>query len=149
MTIDQIGIVAAIITAIVAVADSRRQALNALSEQRERFAKIEVKVDTLWAFLLRRAEVEASTQRLADRNSPLTVRPESLQLFESLAPSLRGYYKESGQTLSTFDLALEIEKRFGRQITDSICVPNGLAFGACLLIAVAVATGNPVVNLEV
>ncbi len=148
MTFDEIGIVVAIVTAILAVAENRRHSLSAAAEQRERFAKLEVKVDTLWGFLLRRAEVEATTVRLADKNSPLEVRPESLELFRNLAPALRNYYTTEGFGLTAPELALNIEEKFGREITDTISKPNDLTFGACLIVAVAVASGDNVVDLS-
>lgn len=147
LTAEQIGIAAAFASSVVAIADSRRQAFNATAEHRERFAKLEVKVDTLWTFLLRRAEVEATTSRLADRNSPLQALDSGIALFAALAPQLQSFYRTEGTGLSNADLALQIEQRFGRQITDTICTPNSLTFGGCLIVAVAVATGNPVVEL--
>lgn len=147
VTVEQVGIIAACVASVAAVIDGRRQAFNSISEQRERFAKLEVKVDTLWTFLLRRAEVEATTARLADRNSPLTALESSLVMFKHLAPALREFYKTQCVGLSNVDLALRLEQRFGREITDTICTPNGFTVGGCLIIAVAVATGNPVVEL--
>lgn len=147
LTIEQIGILAAISSSILAIADSRRTANNTIAEHRERFAKLEVKVDTLWAFLLRRAEVEATTSRLADRNSPLQVRDSALALFAPIAPQLKAFHRSAGDGLSNADLALQIEHRFGRQITDTVCTPNGFTFGACLIVAIAVATSNSVVEV--
>jgi hypothetical protein len=41
------------------------------------------------------------------------------------------------QNITDTELALEIERRFGDQLVQKVCIPHGLFMGACLLIAIS------------
>lgn len=115
-----------------------------------KLGKLETKVETLWSFMMRRAQAETVFKGYADKMSPLTVKPEALKLMEPLAPKLRAFYNKlkAAKTIPTDrELFLMIEERFGEEILDQVCIPNGLMFGACMPIAIAVAKGNNIVCL--
>ena len=114
-------------------------AVDRLEKFEDRINSIEQRIETLWDFQLRRASVEALSSGIAVRNSPIKVTPEAKEWMQSLAAELRAFYRKMGRTLSTSQLAEEIERRFGKEIVDKVCIPHGLFQGACLLIAMEVA----------
>lgn len=98
-----------------------------------------VKIETLWHFLLRRAEGEAIEKGIAVKNSPLTITPEAKAWMAELAEQLRKFYERLGYRLTETEMAHEIERRFGREISERVCIPNGISQGSCILIAMEVA----------
>lgn len=135
MTTELAGVLIAIIVAVIGWAETRMS-------MRERFAKLEVKVDTMWDFQLRRAEVEAINKGMASRNSPLLINPEAMKIFNGMTEELRSFYDGFGRKLTDAELALEIEKHFGARIAMEVCLPYKMTNGECLVIAVAVAKGE-------
>lgn len=99
---------------------------------------IEVKVNTMWHFLMRRGEAEAVHKGWATMNSPIVVNQDAKELLAPMAEELRAFY-EKNQKVTDFELALAIEKQFGERLAKEICIPNGFSLGACLVIAVSVA----------
>ncbi len=74
----------------------------------------------------------------ASHNGPILVTDEAKRWLGDLLPPLREFYATLGrQHITDTELALEIEKRFGDQIVQKVCIPHGLFMGACLLIAIA------------
>lgn len=103
---------------------------------------------TLWDFQLRRGALEAIGNGVATKNSPLTVREEYLTVSEELGVPLREFYSRIGRpAMTNAELAFQIERHFGSQIVDKVCIPHGLSYGACLIIAIAVAKGDPVIDV--
>ena len=107
-----------------------------------RFAKLELKIDTLWDFQLRRGRVEAVRQGLATKNSPVTVTEEAKSRIKDLVEPLRAIFINLGDDPKDRDLAIAIEKYFGDELVDKICIPLKVSQGACLIIAMAVAKGE-------
>jgi len=108
-----------------------------------RLAKIELKVDTMWDFLIRRAKGEAVMAGVATMNSPMKMDPDAVEklvpktLKEKLiaaAPQL--------QKLPEREMAIELERRFGEEILSDICLKHNLHMGACLLLCIAVVRGD-------
>ena len=106
---------------------------------------MEVKIDTVWKFLMKRALSEALVQGVATRNSPVRVTDEAKRWMRDLLPAIREFYATLGrQNITDEELALEIEGRFGDLILHEVCIPHGLYMGACLLIAIqAVKEASP------
>jgi hypothetical protein len=103
---------------------------------------------TLWDFQLRRGALEAIGNGVATKNSPLTVREEYLAVSKELGEPLREFYRKLGRpAMTNAELAFQIERHFGSRIVDNVCVPLGLSYGACLIIASAIAKGNAVVDV--
>lgn len=107
-----------------------------------RLAKIELKVDTMWDFLMRRAQSEAVQKGLATMNSPMMVKDDALSIMAPLAVRLRGFYESMLVKPDDTHLALLIEAEMGDDILRDICIPHGLLMGACLPLAVAVAKSS-------
>ncbi len=98
--------------------------------------RLELKVDTLWEFMMRRARSEAIKEGVAKRNSPIEVTQEAKNWMRPLIVPIREFYAKLGRHLSEAQLAYEIERQFGDRIVEEVCIPHGLSMGACLLIAI-------------
>ncbi len=107
-----------------------------------KMGQIEVKVDTMWSFLMRRAESEIINHGLGVKNSPIVINDDAKHWVDSLSDELHKLYQQMGSDVTDEKLALEIEKRFGEKILKDVCIPHGLYAGACLLIALEVAKEN-------
>jgi hypothetical protein len=102
---------------------------------------IELKVDTMWQFAMRRAMSEAVSTGLGQMNSPLKFTAEAYNRLEPMRADLVTF----GKTLSSKTDAqamLDIEKRFGKQLLEVVSVPCDLSYGACLLLALSAAKGG-------
>ncbi len=104
-----------------------------------RMAKLELKVETIWDFLVRRAFSEAVEKGVAKMNSPVSITPEARNMMGEMIPILQYYYKQEGYKLSDGELMLDIERRFGDDLLRLVCLPNKLDAGACLIMALMVA----------
>jgi len=103
---------------------------------------------TLWDFQLRRGAIEAVGSGIATRNSPLRVRDEFLKHAGSLVEPLQDFYRKLGRPdISPSELAFQIELHFGDQILEKICLPEGVSQGACMIVAIAIARDDPVVDV--
>ena len=107
------------------------------------------KADVMWEFQIRRAQVELLQRGIGAMNSPINISPEARQWLADLADALRDFYNRLGRHLTDADLMMEIERRFGQEIMEKVCVPHGLFQGACLLIAMAVAREGVDARLDV
>ena len=109
-----------------------------------KLTSLQVKVDTIWGFLMKRALSEALVQGVATRNSPVRVNDEAKKWMSDLIPPIRDFYAKLGRrNITDAELAMEIERRFGDRILHEVCIPRGLYMGACLLIAVQAAKEVP------
>jgi hypothetical protein len=98
---------------------------------------LEVKVEKIWSFLMRRAVSEALVQGVATRNSAIRLTDGAKRRMSDLIPPNKGFYGKLGhRNITDAELALEIERRFGDRILNEVCIPHGLYMGACLLIAI-------------
>ena len=107
-----------------------------------KLAALEVKVDTIWDFIIRRAMSEAVFKGIGVINSPLKITPAAYKMMTYFEPELRTFYQQHGQGLQDRQFLFEIERRFGERLVKDVCIPNGLLMGACLLIALSVAKGE-------
>jgi len=107
-----------------------------------KITRLEVKVNTLWTFLMRRALLEGSNKGHLIWESPARVNldPKIILYFGSMVDELRAFYKTIRHgKLSDLDLCMLIEQQWGARIIKKVCAPLGLQEGSCLLIALAVA----------
>lgn len=111
-----------------------------------KFARLQLQVDTLWSFLVRRGQAEAVRTGIATLNSPIVMGEEAKGWMVHMAPELRELRIKLGTKINDEQLAFEIEKVFGERILKEVCIPHGLMLGACLQIAVAVAKEEPPVG---
>jgi hypothetical protein len=71
-----------------------------------RVPAVEVKVDTLWLFQLRRGEAEIVARGLGTQHSPLLVGAEARRWLDPIAADLRAWYRAGHQGLALSDLPL-------------------------------------------
>jgi len=112
-----------------------------------KIAKLEVKVDTLWDFQMRRAFSEAVSTGVATMNSPLQITEKAKHKLDPMKVELQQFWEEN-KTLPGIDIIMKLESKFGDQILKELCIPLGLSHGSCLLIALAVAKGVDTINLD-
>lgn len=112
-----------------------------------RLAKLEVKVDTMWQFQLRRATARLVTSGEGTLNSPIKLNVDVKQLLGSLATDIRNYYIGLGKQMSDLQLSLLIENKFGKRIVKEFCIPKNLDQGECLIYAVAAAKDTDTVDI--
>ncbi len=92
---------------------------------------LDVKVETIWSFLMKRALSEAIVQGVATHNSPVRVTDEAKRWMSDLIPPIRDFYAKLGRrNITDAELAMEIERRFGDRILNEVCLPHGLYMGA-------------------
>lgn len=130
------------IAAGVAMLTAIGSTLYLLFQMSTKYAKLELKVDTMWEFLMRRGKAEAVRSGMAQLNSPIVFNAESMTWMDPFKPELQRFYaaflKENPKP-TDMQLSFEIEKTFGDRILKEICIPKGIMLGACLQLAIAVA----------
>jgi hypothetical protein len=103
-----------------------------------KITRLEVKVDTMWLFLIKRSIVEGVETGFLRSNSPVRLEPHSVKPFIHLAGELKAFASKQ-RSLKEPELMLAIEREFGSRLIHEVCIPNRLTFGLCLLLATAVA----------
>lgn len=96
---------------------------------------IELKVETLWAFLFRRGVIEGLQKGWIQENSPMELTDKALEAMAPMTLEIRTWYKQAGVQLSDLDLLLHIEHVFGNKMSNEICKPNLISNGVCLVAA--------------
>src|SRR5215469_17081404 len=96
--------------------------------------KLQMQVETMWAFQLRRGLNEVEKKGLGKMNSPMRLTEQACKLMEPMLPDLKKFYEEiNGNRLGTVDLAVAIEHKFGDRISQEICNKAHISDGACLV----------------
>ncbi len=106
-----------------------------------RVGALELKVDTMWGFQMRRSMSEVITSGIAQMNSPLKFSEEAVARLEPIKDDLLAWYTKQPQGLGDATLMLKIEQSFGDILLKLICIPCGLSYGACLILALFMAKG--------
>lgn len=109
-----------------------------------RNGKTELKVDTMWGFLIRRMKMEALQDGAGTYNSPFEITEDSLKPFQHLRGKLSAIYCKSKNKTSEIGLMSEIESSLHADLED-ICVAHKFHPGRCLLACVELAK-RPYVN---
>ncbi|MFY9739135.1 MAG: hypothetical protein WAK11_08770, partial [Candidatus Cybelea sp.] len=108
-----------------------------------RMAKLEVKVETMWAFQMRRGAAEAVSNQIATINSPLSFRADALEALSPMKERLTLFAQEHNG-ISEVEFFWMLERAFGDELVKRFCIPFNVSQGACLLAAMQVATNAPV-----
>ena len=114
-----------------------------------RLGALELKVDTMWGFQMRRSLSEVVSTGIGTINSPLTFAPNVLEKLNPIRDALIAWYSTFPENQSDANTLLGIERHFGDQLLELVCYPCGLSYGACLLVALAIAKGSNSVDLRV
>lgn len=109
----------------------------------------------LWKFQIRRALLEVIDKNigtLIKHNSygvsTVSFSKEYLSHYDLLKKDLQDLWKLIGNKLSDLEMLEEIEKLFGDQILNDVCLPCRTLQGACLLGALAVAQDKESINID-
>lgn len=102
-------------------------------------AQIQLKVDTLWSYQIRRGTAE--TIHYGDRslNSHLVVNDDVKKFFDPIVERIQSFYRHRGRRLDPTDLAVAIEITFGDDILEKVCIPHGISMDVALVVAMEVA----------
>jgi hypothetical protein len=99
-----------------------------------RMGKLAFQVETLWEFHVRRAYVEAVGKGWASVNSPIHITAAGFEAaLPFLAKFLPFYLGMVKRHLSEPEMFFELEKHFGDEIMERICIPAQVSQGACLI----------------
>lgn len=129
--IEAINIVMAFVVSVITVATPVAVLLM-------KHSKIEVKVDTIWDYIMRRAIAAGLETNNLTMNSPVMATPGLEAMLEPMKEDLWQYYKAGAYKLSTRELFIALEKDFGDRFMKEICIPNGITQGVCTLAAIDV-----------
>jgi hypothetical protein len=136
-------------TILVAFVQIRRGDADKREVEIAKMARIEDRVETLWNFHIRRGMVEAVHKGVADMNSPIEMRDDSLKVVEGLREDLLDWYEKLGRPdITNRDLFIEIEKHFGDRLLFEVCKPYGFKEGTCILLCIAVIRGNNKIEFD-
>ncbi len=125
-----------------------RTAEGLLDTARGDIVRLTVKVDTMWAFQMRRAVSEAVSKGIADMNSPLTFHTDILHHLDPIAPELRDW-GDKHKHLNQGDFLVGLEAYFGADLLTRFSIPLGVSHGACLLAAMQKALNVPQLDLTI
>lgn len=133
MSLSEIGIIVSLLQGAVSL-------LGLVYALGVKFTRLEVKVDTMWDFQMRRAVTEGVRKGVIKMNSPISITDKARASMENLTSDLRQFYSTFyGRSIPERDLWVAIEREYGDRILREVCIPNGLDHGACIIIALAVA----------
>ena len=98
--------------------------------------QLDTKVDTLWAFQMRRAQSEMVKIGWGEAHSPVHINATGLAAVAPFLDMFLPFYAgllASDPNISEQDMFVAFEQKFGDYILQKICIPNGLTSGSCLL----------------
>jgi hypothetical protein len=130
-----------LILAVVSLATSMLAFAKVFFDITKTIVALQVKVDTMWNFTLRRGISEVVINDLGKVNSPIVFTEKAVEVIAPLAQKLRDFYDKL-KPIDDNELFIRIEQEFGQLLLYEICIPHALHLGACLVIAVEAAKGN-------
>lgn len=98
--------------------------------------QLELKINTVWDFLMRRGQVELVNKGWGTKRSPVKL---ALTIFESIVPLIDDivkFYiqiKKDKPAITDRDLFIAIEHNFGDRLVERICIPMNVQLGACVI----------------
>lgn len=106
-----------------------------------RFSAMEVKLNIIWDFLIKRALSEALSKGIVTMNSPPVLASTAPHdWFGPIKDALHAWWKETGQKIGDDAKAtFAIQAKWGQWIYDNVCLPQKLTSGECLWAALLVA----------
>ena len=117
-----------------------------------KFGALQLKVDTMWAFQMRRAMSEVVEKGIGTINSPLIFSKEARGALEPIKAALIDFYDNKvteDEKLNDSLFLLAVERVFGKELLELVCVPCRLTHGACLLLAMAVAKQSDALEITI
>jgi hypothetical protein len=115
-----------------------------------RVVKMEIRVNLLWDFLMRRAISEAIDKGFATINSPIKIQPHGVNIFsEEWRNKLKGAFLNH-KKMTDKELFAAIDAKFGTELLKEICITQKpvLSNGECIIIAMAIIRGNDLITVD-
>src|SRR5271166_3409193 len=105
-----------------------------------RLTRIELKVETMWDFLFKRALSETVAKNLASINSPFRITSEGRKNFTGIENELKEFYLINKNLFDRNDkrMFIELQNKFGNRILNEIAIPNKMIYSDCMLIAMEI-----------
>ena len=110
---------------------------------------LQVKVDTMWQFQIRRGVSEVVHQGAGTMNSPLEIFEKYRSALDPIKGELVRFWKDRGHSVNDCDAMLEIERLFGAQLFEKVCIPCGMSHAGCLIVALSVASERTSFNINI
>jgi hypothetical protein len=120
-----------------AVAQSRIKAREA-----ERFARLELKVETLWQIKMQGGIAGAVEAKGGVVNSPMLITETGLEIMKPVLADLIAWYKMGKEKLSNSDLELHIAKDWSERLFNEIALQRGIK-DCMVLVAMAYSILRP------
>lgn len=147
MIMEQIGLVFSIVTGLVSLGSvlylsgvkiaTLTSEVGKMKGLDTSVARIEVKVDTMWEFMIRRSKVELIRSGLGEMGSDVKLTESGFEAILPYLPTFLDFYRElSNGELAQNEMYMEFGRRFGDLIMAQIAVPLGLTIGQCVIAAV-------------
>lgn len=98
--------------------------------------QLELKVNTVWDFLMRRGQVELVEKGWGTRHSPVQLNVEAFESILPLIDDIVRFYvqlKKRKPQITERDMFIAIESKFGEQLVERICIPMNVQLGACVI----------------
>ena len=119
--------------------DRLEEGLKDISRAVSLIPAMNVKIDTMWNFQVRRAMSEVQDSGIGTTNSPLMFSEDAKRALDPIKDELIKFNETELQGVDDADALLAIERQFGERLYELVCKPCQLSHGACLLLACAVA----------
>lgn len=102
-----------------------------------KYARIELKTNTMWDFIMAGAKVEARLQGVIQAHSPLRLRRDVAAQFGELGRQIKKWYVENSlKRKSDSELSLLLVTVFGDALVEQVCLPLGLNMAIALMAAI-------------
>jgi hypothetical protein len=108
-----------------------------------RLGRYELKVDTLWKYVVEAALVDSRQKGVLVSNSPVRVSAAVNGHFGSLGGKLKEYYKRNNlSNLSDNEIVWHLYLAFDQELIDKVCLPHDLNMGQALIAALHICKGE-------
>src|SRR5881394_276394 len=127
MTLDT-GVVVTVVSLLVTIGAGFARIMYQMGQ-------MQLKVNTVWDFLMRRGQVELVNSGWGTKQSPFKL---TATIFESILPLISDIvhfyaeFKKNKPDAPERDLFIAIENKFGEVLVERICIPMKVQLGACV-----------------
>ena len=100
-----------------------------------RFGRLSMQVETMWDFIMQRAQVEIVNKGWGELHSPLEITVNTVEMIGPLINEVIPFYKNllaEQPKITDEKLFFELKRKFGALIAKHICVPHDLELGGCV-----------------
>ena len=110
-----------------------------------RFARLELKTETMWNIVILDALAEATKQGMIRRKSPFSLNGQVARAFGELEPRMRSFYHEHRlEKVSDNEVILLLAREYADELLEEVCIPLGINLRMGLLAAVHMVRERPI-----